>query len=767
MKRCPLLFLLIFFPLALAAQKVGLVLSGGGAKGIAHIGVLKALEEHEIPIDCIVGTSIGGIIGGFYAAGMSPEEIEQIVLSSEFLRWVNGASEVGLNYYYHKRDANPGFVALSLALDSTLNFQLNSSLAKDVSLNFALTDRLAQASAISRNNFDSLFIPVRVVAADIFTQNEVVLKKGLLSDALRATQSVPLFYYPIRVDGKYLFDGGLYNNFPVDVSQREFNPDVLIGVNVSTKVFEEYPFDQDEKLINRSLIYMLLDKSDPSRIPENGVYIQPNLKTFTSFDFTRAKALIDSGYTVTIKQIDEIKAKVSRRKTCDEVCLRRNAFKNNNKPLLFGRISFEGFNSKQRGYIRGVFKTNRRDEAALTHSQVKKGYFRLVSEEYFMNVFPRIYFDTLSNLFRLKLTRRPQRNFQVDFGGVIASRDVSNIYLGLDYFWFNHILGHSYLGLQAGNFYKSGVARTRLDFPTPFYLEPYFGFDSWDYLDSDDLLNSVGADFTPTVLQRVNRKIGMNVGLPLKFALRVTGLLEGFNNSDRYINGDVFISTDTLDVLKVKGYRTGLQLSSSTLDRKQYPSRGRSMLLSAEFFNVTSTLSPGSTSIEKVQSKEDHQWVRLKLSVDHYIPFGAYKLGYCVEGVASNQPVFQNYMGTIVNTPAFMPMQDSRTLILQNFRSFNYLAGGLRNIVSLKKKFELRFETYLFKPFDYLRQGSNQEIEIHNNLKTVFFAGAATTVYHSPIGPVGLSMNYYDDPENQFGLLLHAGFLLFQKHSLE
>ena len=86
MKRCPLLLLLILFPLALSAQKVGLVLSGGGAKGIAHIGVLKALEEHEIPIDCIVGTSFGGIIGGCYAAGMSPEEIEQIVLSDEFLR---------------------------------------------------------------------------------------------------------------------------------------------------------------------------------------------------------------------------------------------------------------------------------------------------------------------------------------------------------------------------------------------------------------------------------------------------------------------------------------------------------------------------------------------------------------------------------------------------------------------------------------------------------------------------------------------------------
>lgn len=767
MKRYPILFILIFLPLLLSAQKVGLVLSGGGAKGIAHIGVLKALEEHDIPIDCIVGTSMGGIIGGCYAAGMSPEEIEQIVLSEEFIRWVNGTSEAGFNYYYHRRDANPGFVTLSLALDSTLNFQFNSSLAKDVSLNFALTDRLAQASAISKNNFDSLFVPIRVMAADIFTQNEVVLKRGLLSDALRATQSVPLFYYPIRIDGKYLFDGGLYNNFPVDVSQREFEPDVLIGVNVSTKVFEEYPFDQDEKLINKSLLYMLLDKSDPDRIPEGGVFIQPNLKTFTSFDFSRGRALIDSGYAATIGQIEEIKAKVGRRQTCEEVFERRNEFKSKSKPLLFGRLSFEGFNSKQRGYIRSVFKANRRDTVPLTHSEIKKGYFKLVSEEYFMNIFPRIYFDSTTDLFRLKLTKRPQKNFQVDFGGVIASRDISNIYLGLDYYRFHRILSHSYIGLQAGNFYKSGIGKMRFDFPTPFYIEPYFEFDNWDYLDNEDLLNSVGADIAPTVLKRVNRKLGVQVGLPMKHALKVTGSFEAFNNSDRYINGDVFVSTDTLDVLKVEGFKTGLQLSSSTLNRKQYASAGKSLVLSAEFFNVTSTLSPGSTSVETSETTEDHQWVKFRLALDHYISFGRYKLGYCLEGVASNQPVFQNYMGTIINTPAFMPMQDSRTLLLQNFRSFNYLAGGVRNIISLNSRFDLRFETYLLKPFDYLTQGNNQEIEIQNDLTKMFFAGAATTVYHSPIGPVGLSFNYYDDPENQFGLLLHAGFLLFQKHSLE
>src|SRR5258706_2623702 len=239
-------------------QKVGVVFSGGAAKGLAHVGVLKALEESEIPIDYVVGTSMGGIIAGCYAAGMSPAEIEEMMLSQDFLSWVNGRLEEGYNYYYNKNDDHPSFLKLNLSLDSSLNFLLNSSIANDLSLNFALAEKLAQPSAIARNNFDSLFVPLRVVAADIFTQTEVVIKKGALGEALRATQTVPFFYNPIRIDGKYLFDGGVYNNFPVDVAESEFKPEVIIGCSGSSKDYAPYPYGQVRKSISQSLLYMLL-----------------------------------------------------------------------------------------------------------------------------------------------------------------------------------------------------------------------------------------------------------------------------------------------------------------------------------------------------------------------------------------------------------------------------------------------------------------------------------------------------------------------------
>jgi NTE family protein len=764
MKRFYLTLIILLISTASYSQKVGVVLSGGASKGLAHVGVLKALEENEIPIDYIVGTSMGGIIGGCYAAGMSPDQIEEMVLSEQFHRWINGLPETGFNYFYHRSDENAHFLKLQLSLDSILNLQLNTSLASDVSLNFALTEKMAMASAISGNNFDKLFVPLRVVAADIFTQNQVILSKGLLSDALRATQTVPFFYNPIRVDGKYLFDGGVYNNFPVDVAEDVFNPDVIIGSNVSTKIYNDYPYDLDEKLIAKSLIFLLLDKSDPGRVPANGIYIQPNMDGYTSFDFSRVRSMIDSGYAQTIRQMPEIKRKVAARITCASVAARRNEFNNQNPAFQFRGLTFKGFNSKQQRYIRRIFHVNRDPRKPLYLKDVKSGYFKMVSESYFSNVYPNILYDSITRNFQLQLTRRPQKNFQVEFGGVIATRDISNIFLGLNLYNFNNQLLHVYGGFQTGNFYKSALIRTRFDFPLQFYVEPEIGYDHWDYLATDDLLRNTTSH---TILRRINRKSGVNIGLPVGNFFKSTLSVSGFNNIDRYANGNVYVSSDTLDELRLRGFKGQWSFSANTLNRKQYASSGRAYSFSAQYFDVKEHYLPGSTSFGDLTITAKHRWFRLKATAEQYFNAGWFRPGYFAEAVVSNQPFFQNYYGTLINAPAFYPLQDSRTLLLQNFRTFNYAAGGIRNVFSLRNRLEFRLEGYLFKPIDYLQQGNNQEAKKVTDLKALYFAGMAGLVMHSPMGPISLSVNYYDDKENQLGVLLHIGYLLFNNHSIE
>lgn len=748
-------------------QKVALVLSGGGAKGIAHVGVLKALEEHNIPIDYIVGTSMGGIVGGCYAAGMSPTQIEEMILSEDFLRWVTGLPEKGYNFHYYSDEMSPGFIRLDLSLDSTRSIQFNTSLANDASLNFALTEKMALASAISQNNFDSLFVPLRVIAADVFSQSQVVLQRGSLSDALRATQTVPFFYTPIRIEGKYLFDGGVYNNFPVDVAQQEFKPDVLIGSNVSSKVFKEYPYQDDDKLISRSLLYMLLDKSDPAAIPESGVYIQPDLEGYTSFDFARAKALIDSGYVQTIRQLEELKAKVDQRVSQESIETRRASFLKEARPLVIDELVFKNFNSHQRKYIRRIFnlKTGSASES-MSLREAKQGYFKLITEPYFSNVHPSIRFDSAQSKFQLQLTQRPQKNFQVDFGGVMASRNISNLYLGLDYYYFKNSLTHFFIGAQTGSFYKSFTANTRIDLPYlgRFYVQPEVMLSDWDYVEGTDLLQKT----TPTVLRRIDRKAGVRIGWPLGNTIKSTIVFNGFANKDRYSNTKSFNSLDTLDELSLRGFKTGFILSTGNLDRKQYASAGKNISLSAFYFNVHEKYFPGTTSVNDLSLEKDHQWFRLRATAEQYFNKGTFRPGYFAEVVFSNQPFFQNYFGTIFNTPGFFPIQDSRTLILENFRSPNYLALGARNVLVIRPRIlDLRLEGYVFKPLEYLQQGQNQEAFKNGELSTIFFAGSAGLVYHSPLGPVSLSANYYDDEENRFGILFHVGFMLFNKHTME
>lgn len=763
MKRLQLTLCISLLVLSASAQKVGVVLSGGAAKGLAHVGVLKALEEHEIPIDYVVGTSMGGIIAGCYAAGMSPDQIENMALSEQFLRLVNGMPEKGFNYFYHQSEDNPHFLKLNLSLDSILNMQLNTSIASDVSLNFGLADMFSQASAICNNNFDSLFVPLRVVAADIFTQNQVILSKGVLSDAIRATQTVPFFYNPIRVDGKYLFDGGVYNNFPVDVAQQEFQPDVIIGANVSSKIYNDYPYSLDEKLIANSLLFLLLDKSDPGSVPENGVYIQPNLTGYTSFDFAEAKSLIDSGYVQTLRQIDEIKKKVASRVTCEQITEKRNAFNSRSPEMVFDKLLFEGFNPKQRRYIRRIFRYNEKNPRSFYYTKAKRGYFKLVSEDYFNNVYPNIVFDSARSTYQLKLTRRPQKNFQVDFGGVIATRNISNIYLGFNFFNFNNQLLHVYTGFQTGNFYKAADIKTRMDFPFQFYLEPFVGFNSWDYLQSNDLLYEVS---TPTVLRRVNRKYGINIGWPLGHQFKGILRAEAFNNTDRYVNGNVFVSSDTLDRLETKGLKGELLFTTNTLNRKQYANAGKSFNFAIQYFNLNEDFSPGNTSVQDLPVRNEHQWFRFKATAEQYFKAGWYRPGYYAQAVFSNQPFFQNYFGTLINAPGFNPLQDSPTLLLENFRAFNYVAGGFRNVFTLRNRLDLRLEAYVFKPIEYLQQGLNQEALARQDIGTVHFASTAGIVMHAPLGPISLSVNYYNDKQNQLGVLLHVGFLLYNEHSL-
>ena len=167
-KRFLLIGILCLCPYIIHGQKVGLVLSGGGAKGIAHIGVIKALEENNIPIDYVTGTSMGAIVAAFYAMGYTPEEMLELIKSKEFSTWSTGEISPSNMYYFRKPDPTPAFISFKLSGTKGLSNVLPDSYINPLPMNLGFLVVFAPYTAVCRGNFDNLFVPFRAVAADIF-----------------------------------------------------------------------------------------------------------------------------------------------------------------------------------------------------------------------------------------------------------------------------------------------------------------------------------------------------------------------------------------------------------------------------------------------------------------------------------------------------------------------------------------------------------------------------------------------------------------------
>lgn len=745
------------------AQRVGVVLSGGGAKGLTHIGVLKALEENEIPVDYIIGTSMGGVVGGLYSAGHSPVQIEQMVTSKEFMEWIDGKINPNYDFFFTKEDINSSFIAISLGIDSALRPSLRSGLASDFSLNFGLAENLSQAAAKSGYNFDKLLIPFRCVAAEIFTQEEVVLKKGRLNEAVRTTLSVPLFYRPIRIDGRYLFDGGLYNNFPTDVMQKEFSPDIIIGVNVSSKVYSKYPYGKDDALLGSSLVFYLLDKSDSSSVGNNGIYLYPNLQGYTPLDFDNAKEFVKIGYDYTIAHIEEIKARIKRRVSCETLNQRRNDFLLDIPPLKFNDIQVVGLKPKQDVYIKKMFGNKKNWDLY----DIKRGYYRLVSENYFKSVFPTILFDKKTTYYQLELQIKPDPTLKVSFGGNISSRNTSEIFIGLQYSYFRKKLIKLSGDFYTGRFYQAAQFKARINFPSriPFYLEPEATFNVWNFTNIKDLIYDRDGS-SSIVLDQIDRKLGANFGIATGSKSKMVLSGAYFINNDSFINTNTFFSSDIFDQSNTYGEVFSIRYIRNSLNRKLYPSEGISWLITGSYINGLEKFNPGNTSILKNEIERKYNWLKFKLTHENYFKRSWYRWGYFIDVVVSNPILFSNFRSTQFKSPAFEPLNDSKMLVLTNYRAFNYAAFGIKNIFNLPKNIELRLEGYIFKPYHILIESSPQVADYKVDYEKLFLVGSAIAVYHSPIGPVGLSLNYYDDVK-RWGVFFHLGYILFNQRSLE
>jgi NTE family protein len=743
------------------AQKVGLVLSGGGSSGLCHVGVIKALEENNIPIDYICGTSIGGLIGAYYAIGYTPAEIEKTVKAYFFQTVTRGDLPVKYEYMIKKREDFASWLTLKYNFKTNYIRNLPTNVINSVPIDYYLMETFAGVSGRVHNNFDSLFVPFRCMAADVVAKKNIVFRDGDLPSAIRAGISYPFYLRPMTINNKLLFDGGLYNNFPVDIMEQEFNPAFIIGSNVA----EKNPEPDDENLFLQ-LRSLFMSRSNFDSVSSNAVIIEP-WSDESVFNFDNAKQLIDSGYVATIRLMPLIKEKIKLLDDSKEMEIRRERFKEYRKisNTRFDDLEVKGFNHRQTKFIsRSIFYK----KEPFTLEQLKKRYFRLASEDKIKNIFPLAVLDSSMNAYKLVLNGRKEKPFYLEPGAIISNRPISEAFLGLQYNYLGRIGFSAYINGYSGKLYSGTYSKLRFDIPgrIPFFIEPAITYSRWDYYRSSALFYDL---LKPAYLVQEDRFGEIKAGLPIGniSQFSISGGLTEWKN--QYYQSEFFNRQDTADITYFDYMFLQACYRINTQNRKMYATEGTLLDIRTRFLSGRESYYPGSTSNNdpEFRNKTQAPWLQIKLTFDSYIKtFKGFKIGVLAEGVYSNQSFFNNYQATILSAPAFFPTPESRTFFIEGYRAHNYLAGGIKAITTPFKVLDIRFEAYVFQPVRSIKDNAGKP-EYSSLFLYRYFSGLATAVYNSPIGPLSLGINYYDQYENPFSFFFHIGYIIFNRKSID
>ncbi|MFR9513769.1 MAG: patatin-like phospholipase family protein [Rikenellaceae bacterium] len=421
MLRCLTFFLTLFLlssSINASAQSVGVVLSGGGAKGLYHIGVLEALEESGIPIDYVAGTSMGSIVAGLYAAGYSPAQMREIVTSGEIEGWLSGRIDSSYGAYYRQYRNIPSLFSLRLDTKSFVpveeevtknsintdmvdvqsphfrpSLYLPNSLISSTHVDLTLSRLFAAASESAKGDFDNLMIPFLCVASDMRNHQAVVLTKGDLGESIRASMAIPVAFNPIKRDSMVLFDGGIYDNFPWRPLLERHSPDILIG---SICTGGNTMLTPSSSLIDQ-VFAISTQKSDYS-LPEGNITMQRDVPV-GMLDFANGGAVIDMGYDDTMAQIDEIKGRIKERRAAEYYDARRADYLEGVKPLIFEEYEVNGLTTEQNLYVRDFLHTSKRRRNILQREmpfeELQENLYQILSSGDFSTEYPTIKYNEI------------------------------------------------------------------------------------------------------------------------------------------------------------------------------------------------------------------------------------------------------------------------------------------------------------------------------------------------------------------------------------
>ena len=760
MSRTLFAFLLAFAAATgtLRAQSVGVVMSGGGAKGLYHIGVLEALEENGIPVDYVAGTSMGSIIAAMYAAGYSPAEMRTIVASGVVREWVSGRIDPSYTAYYRQIGSKPAFMSLRLDLHGRKKLRMPTNLLSSTQIDMALTALSAPATAASAGDFDRLMVPFLCVASDMNARGPVVFRAGDLSEAVRASMSIPLVFKPMKVDSMLLYDGGIYDNFPWRPLDEEFRPDLIVG-SICTE--GNTPPREKNSLMDQA--FMLAMHDTDYDLPEaRGIAVRRAVEA-SMLDFDNAEAIIDSGYMDAMRAMPRLLERVSARRTPEEAAARREAFREKCPPLIFNDYKLEGLTDAQRAYIRDFTRVDRHyngRQRKMGFGELKDNLYSVLAGGEFTMGFPRVTYDSLTERYSFAAHFDTRPNFRVQVGGNVSSTAFNQAYIGVNYQLIGRVAQSMGADLYLGPIYTWGALGGRTDFYMwkPLFLDYSYNFSVRNF--RHGTFGNVTKVDNAMQVKSSESFFSMGFGMPLTRRGVLTLRLNGGHVNYRYDSGELFVN-DT-DHTRFSFFGMKAEVARNTLDKFLYPRRGSELTLSGIY--VVGRDKFEAYDQKRFSSRRTREWLGARFTWNKYFDMPAcswFSFGFNVDAVVTNHPSFTTGMGSLMSMPVYQPVPHAKMLFMPDFCARRFVAGGVMPTFDLMDNFFFRIGFYAMyrEKRSFLPLSYNAEAPFDDRMH---YIAEASLVYHTPIGPVSLALTKYDlrNRKNLY-LTFNFGYAIF------
>ncbi len=741
------------------AQKVGVVMSGGGAKGLYHIGVLEALEESGVPIDYVAGTSMGSIIAAMYASGYSPAEMREIVASGAVKEWISGRLNPNVYTPYYRQIAeNPGFVTLRADFKKPLGkrFYQPRNLLSSTQIDMAFIELFAPASAAADGDFDRLMVPFLCVASDMTSRQAKVMRRGDLSEAVRSSMSIPLIFKPMKVDSTIYYDGGIFDNFPWRSMDEAFHPDMIVG---SICTAGNSPASEHSTIMEQAFM-LAMELSDYDMPAERSVTIRRAVEA-GMLDFDQAVAIMDSGYRDAMERMPELLEHLDRRMDSEEFEARRREFRGRSPELIFNDYRLDGIPDQQQTYLRNFVRMDRRTpgvQRPMPFEELRDNLYGVISAGDFTMDFPHVTYDSVSGRYSFRARVESKPTHRMIIGGNISSTAFNAIYLGLRADWVGRVGQQLGADLYLGPVYAWGTLAGRTDFylSKPLYIDYAFNFEVRNHLHGN-FGNLSRVDNTLSVKNsNVFVSAGFGTSLTKRSLFRVrahSGLLNYFYDAEdgAYNRRDHTRFT----FLGLKG-----EVARNTFDKVLYPRKGSDMHLSMIYVTGRDKYHPyyAPTFI----SRTSRHWFGGRFTWEKYFDMPSVKwfsMGINFDAVWTNQPQFSSRGATLMAMPSYEPVPHAQMIYMPDFRADRFVAGGVMPTFDLLPNFFLR--TSFFAMMRNRRSLLGEEFA-QRDLDRWHYIAETMLVYHTPIGPVSLALTKYDltSWRNMY-LTFNFGFTIF------